>query len=292
VRDYQGGTSLIFKSVLMTENNFHATYLVTKWLDTFEQDHISVVLRESELPEPLLRERAIFHRNHKGEHSLSPRAEREVTRLYSDFGPTEAAMIEAFGVPAHTVTDAPDTAYLGKKINAPSVREWLARECSGPVKPFFFIFLDRMLAPWWIELAESRIINSHSAVLPVARGAHAIEQIAADRDFDRFSAAVGATAHYIDNGVDSGPVVGGARFSDPFRFNSIWDCKAHQFMLAYDVLIEVADQLRKRPGTVPLGARIEVDDTYPDFKFAEFTAQRRRQAELGYLAMRADATSN
>ncbi|KAA2254630.1 hypothetical protein F0L68_29815 [Solihabitans fulvus] len=280
-----------FRYFLMTENTFHASYLVTKWIDTFagSPGNAGVVLREAPLSAELRRARAEFHRQHQGRRELTSQAWRDLEQLYPGLSETERAMVAAFGVPAHTVAEEPNTVFIGRKANDASVKEWLADQCSGPVKPFFFIFLDRMLAPWWIDLTGSRIINAHSAVLPIARGAHAIEQIAAAQDVKRFSASVGATAHYVDTGVDSGPIVAGARFNDPFQFDSIWDCKAHLFMLAFDVLANVAKQLTERPSISPLGIVPDLTGSCRDFKFAEFTEERRRQAELGYLAMRENA---
>ena len=58
-----------------------------------------------------------------------------------------------------------------------------------------------LLRPTFLERFE-RIVNTHSAPLPEFPGAHPIEDVLA--------AGVGqtaATVHYVDEGVDSGPVI-------------------------------------------------------------------------------------
>lgn len=60
----------------------------------------------------------------------------------------------------------------------------------------------RIVGPTLLEKYEGRIINIHPALLPNFPGAHGIE--------DAFKAGVsetGVTVHYIDAGVDSGPVI-------------------------------------------------------------------------------------
>ena len=59
-----------------------------------------------------------------------------------------------------------------------------------------------LLRPSFLERFPERVINVHPALLPQFPGTHAIE--------DALAAGVpetGATVHYVDEGVDSGPVI-------------------------------------------------------------------------------------
>ena len=60
----------------------------------------------------------------------------------------------------------------------------------------------QLLRPVFLDRFPGRVINVHPALLPRFPGAHAIE--------DALAAGVtetGATVHYVDEGVDSGPVI-------------------------------------------------------------------------------------
>ncbi|MBO0882482.1 MAG: hypothetical protein J2P17_19545, partial [Mycobacterium sp.] len=147
------------------------------------------------------------------------------------------------------------------------------------------IFLDRVLAPWWIEFAEGRIVNAHSAVLPHARGMFALEQVAASGDIDRFRRCAGATVHFVDEGVDTGPIIRAERFANPFVFESIYDCKAASYLLAFDLLVGVVRDLLLRPDTVPAGI-VQSRAADRDFHSSEFDERRRLAAAEGYLLMK------
>ena len=60
----------------------------------------------------------------------------------------------------------------------------------------------RILAPDFVAAFAGRIINTHPALLPQFPGAHAVR--------DALTAGVsetGCTVHYIDEGIDTGPVI-------------------------------------------------------------------------------------
>jgi len=60
----------------------------------------------------------------------------------------------------------------------------------------------RILCPEFVAAFAGRIINAHPALLPQFPGAHAVR--------DALSAGVhetGCTVHYIDEGVDTGPII-------------------------------------------------------------------------------------
>jgi phosphoribosylglycinamide formyltransferase-1 len=60
----------------------------------------------------------------------------------------------------------------------------------------------QLLTPGFIERFRERIINVHPALLPAFPGLHAVEQALA------YGVKVfGVTVHFVDEGVDSGPVI-------------------------------------------------------------------------------------
>ena len=103
---------------------------------------------------------------------------------------------EAAGIPT-AVFDADE--YESREARDVDLAEWLrAREvdlvvCAGYMhlfrKPFF-------------EYYEGRIVNTHSAPLPEFPGAHPIEDVLAAGVPE-----TAATVHYVDEGIDTGPVI-------------------------------------------------------------------------------------
>ena len=94
-----------------------------------------------------------------------------------------------------------------------------------------------------LEAYPNRIINIHPAYLPEFPGAHAI--------LDAFEAHVkqtGVTVHYVDEGVDTGPIIQQRRLDiDPD-----WDLatlETHVHAVEYDlfwrVIKEVAEKIEK-----------------------------------------------
>jgi phosphoribosylglycinamide formyltransferase-1 len=59
-----------------------------------------------------------------------------------------------------------------------------------------------LLRQSFLERFPERVINVHPALLPQFPGAHAIEEALEARVRE-----TGATVHYVDEGVDTGPVI-------------------------------------------------------------------------------------
>ena len=281
------GRRLTAEFILLTEDTFHACYLVARWQEAFgdEPGCNGIALRAAKPADELLLARKAFHLQFGGQHTLDQSAWSQLERLYPCLDDADRAMVSAFGVPP-VLADYERPEFLGSDVNGQDAREWLAKQCAGRPELFILIFLDRILEPWWIEMTRSRIINAHSAVLPGARGIFAIEQVSASRDLEHFRSSAGATAHYVDAGVDTGPIILGERFADPFGFDSIWDCKVHSFSLAFDILIRLGQQLIARSGIAPTGTTQDPATIGPQFRRANFTPELRRQAASGYLEMR------
>jgi phosphoribosylglycinamide formyltransferase-1 len=242
---------------LVTEGAFHARYLVNRWTRRFN--------------------------NSSQIRGIALRAESAA--IAEPATETERIMLQEFGHPGELGCDQSSIVCLGTNLNAACARDWLKNLCAGRTL-FVFVFLDQLLAPWWISTTDSRVVNAHSAVLPFARGMYAIEQLAAQQDPDKFAEAAGATVHYVDNTVDGGPIIRAERLIAPFEYRSIWELKAYALMLAFDLLISVAERLISDPQAVPVGLQVPSVSLGPCFRAAQFDTTARRLADVGYAAMK------
>lgn len=60
----------------------------------------------------------------------------------------------------------------------------------------------RILSPVFIRAFQGRILNIHPALLPKYPGIHSIERAYQNHDLE-----TGATVHFVDDGVDTGPII-------------------------------------------------------------------------------------
>ena len=60
----------------------------------------------------------------------------------------------------------------------------------------------RLLSPQFVERYKNRIVNIHPSLLPKYPGTHAIENSYASDD-----KKLGITVHYVDSGMDTGPII-------------------------------------------------------------------------------------
>jgi phosphoribosylglycinamide formyltransferase-1 len=90
-------------------------------------------------------------------------------------------------------------AYATREERDAEMADWLAARgvelvvCAGYM---------HLLRPVFLERFPGRVVNTHSAPLPDFPGAHPIEDVLAAGVPE-----TAATVHYVDTGVDSGPVI-------------------------------------------------------------------------------------
>jgi phosphoribosylglycinamide formyltransferase 1 len=60
----------------------------------------------------------------------------------------------------------------------------------------------QLLSPAFVQRLRNRIINVHPALLPAFPGLEAVQQA-----LDHGSKVTGVTVHFVDEGVDSGPII-------------------------------------------------------------------------------------
>ena len=89
--------------------------------------------------------------------------------------------------------------YESREERDRAMAEWLAGHGGQLVVCAGYMHL---LRPTFLERFPGRIVNTHSAPLPDFPGSHPIEDVLAAG-----AKETAATVHYVDEGVDSGPVI-------------------------------------------------------------------------------------
>lgn len=273
---------------LLTDTKFLYCFLVDKWLREFaHHPGFGGVLVRAEPPDVALdAARRAFHDQHHGQRQLSSAMDETLGRLYPDFGTESRAAIARFGVPRHGFCHAERAIYLGANLNGDKARAWVAEHLAVD-EVWVFSHVGQILAPWWIEHSRGRLLNMHSAVLPFARGANAVQQIAALADEVRLRQVAGATIHYIDEGVDTGALIRAERLSEPLAHTDLWDLVAAIYDLGDSLYVRTARDIIEHPGRRPVGFRVAAEDQGPNFLRRDFSPQRRVEAEQGFATLRA-----
>lgn len=196
---------------------------------------------------------------------------------------SERALIRLHGVPETHVLSLPNTQSV-TDLHSIELLDGLEREsfkselCAG-------IFLDCLLKPRWLQIFENRIVNAHSAMLPHARGMHAIEQTAALGDIPRLMICAGASIHYIDHEVDMGQIIKTSSLVELWNLESIWEVKANSYLNAFRLLAEYMGNPKS------FSFKDTVPPPYfqpgPEYKLKDFTPEVSARAEATFLAMRA-----
>lgn len=132
----------------------------------------------------------------------------ELVCLMSDQPQAKALQkAEAYGIPARCFV--PKT-YENKAAFEADVAKWLQKQ---DIELIILSGYMRIVGPTLLEAYPGRIVNLHPALLPSFPGAHAI--------LDAYQAKVpqtGVTVHYIDEGVDTGPVI----IQEPVDIDPSW----------------------------------------------------------------------
>jgi phosphoribosylglycinamide formyltransferase-1 len=107
---------------------------------------------------------------------------------------------EAAGIPT-AVFAAGD--YESREERDVALAEWLQSQAVELVVCAGYMHLFR---PPFFDYYGGRIVNTHSAPLPDFPGAHPIEDVLAAG-----ASETAATVHYVDEGIDTGPVIAAER---------------------------------------------------------------------------------
>lgn len=273
---------------LLTESCFLNCYLLERWIKSFGKcsNFKGVLLVDKDSSQKTIQKRRFFHEEYVGQKKLNTKMDKTLQELYSGFDDTERSLIHLFGIPKCSTSYYDKTYFLGDDVNGDYAKKYLRTFYNNQNPPYIFMGIGTILKSWWIEMSKSKIINVHSAILPYARGIYSIENIAAVQDLQKFRQSVGVTVHYIDAGVDTGPIIRAKRLIDPFRFNSIWELKGCLFMMGFDLQIDVAKDIVNSQEAIPVGIIQNTNLRGPNFKKKDFTLEKQKQAEVGYLSMK------
>lgn len=104
-------------------------------------------------------------------------------------------LVDKFGVPFRHVSHEG----LTREQHEAAVLEELAR-----FSPEYIVLAKymRVLTPGFVDRYPQRIINIHHSFLPAFTGASPYRQA-----FERGVKIIGATAHYVNSGLDTGPII-------------------------------------------------------------------------------------
>ena len=121
----------------------------------------------------------------------------EVVAVGSDKPEAQAlARAQAAGVPTRSF---PNEAFADRAQRDVAMADWLAEH---GVELVVLAGYMQLLAPGFLARFPQRIINVHPALLPAFRGIGAIRQA-----LDYGVKVFGVTIHFVDEGVDSGPII-------------------------------------------------------------------------------------
>jgi phosphoribosylglycinamide formyltransferase 1 len=121
----------------------------------------------------------------------------EVAGVGSD-NPGAAALERARSAGIETATFSPDE-YEDREARDTAIGDWV--EASGAELLVLAGYMQ-LLSPSLVARLRNRIINVHPALLPSFPGLDAVQQA-----LDHGVRLTGVTVHFVDEGVDSGPII-------------------------------------------------------------------------------------
>jgi phosphoribosylglycinamide formyltransferase-1 len=121
----------------------------------------------------------------------------EIVAVASDKAGAQALeRARAAGVPEASF---PIARYPDRAARDTAIGEWLS---ARGVELVVLAGYMQLLSPSFLERFPGRVINVHPALLPAFPGLNAVQQA-----LDYGVKVVGVTVHFVDEGVDSGPVI-------------------------------------------------------------------------------------
>ncbi len=275
------------KFFLLAEYSFHPSYLISKWYETFrDYDGFGGIIVRANENEELHSSRMEFHNIHQNKKHLTDEEGEYLQSLYGGLSKSEKVMIQWYGVPYFAQNLSSHLFFLGEDINSELIKTWLLNKLEVEDNIFVFVFVDKILSPWWIKVTKGNLFNAHSAVLPYARGMFSIERMAYRGNVEKFQQAAGASIHYVDEGIDTGSIIKAVRIKNPFAFKSLPEVKAHTHNLAFDLLVQLAVEILDNPQNQPAGIKSDPSLLGPVFATKNYTSQVETIAEQNFLEMK------
>ena len=88
------------------------------------------------------------------------------------------------------------------RVDGPSTRSWSTHFAAYRVSWVALAGFMRIITPVFLDAFPGRVINIHPSLLPAFPGVNAQQQA-----YDAGVAVTGATVHFVDAGMDTGPVI-------------------------------------------------------------------------------------
>jgi phosphoribosylglycinamide formyltransferase-1 len=149
----------------------------------------------------------------------------------------------ATGIPAEVFRkeDYPDRAQRDAALG-----DWI--EARGAQLVVLAGFME-ILTPVFIQRFPNRIVNVHPALLPAFAGIRSIEQA-----IDYGVKVAGVTVHFVDEGVDSGPIILQEAFELPYP---------REIAVVAQRIHEIEHQLLPRAVSLIAGGKVSIDPSDP-----------------------------
>jgi phosphoribosylglycinamide formyltransferase-1 len=103
----------------------------------------------------------------------------------------------------------PAADYADRAARDEAMADWLER---GGVELVVLAGFMEILSPGFIQRFNGRIVNVHPSLLPAFAGVDSIRQA-----FDYGARVTGVTVHFVDEGVDTGPIILQEAFDLPYH---------------------------------------------------------------------------
>ena len=265
------------KFYIIVDDIFNNTYLIQKVFEKFSNCHefLGILFRSEN--QHLLQEKINFHQTYKGQKELSTEVVEQLANLYGGLTNAAKEMIKRYGIPELNQELLNKAKFLGNNLNSEKIKSWLESESEKYDSLEFFISIDQILKPFWLKY--SKVINAHPAVLPFARGMCALEQTLAKGDCEEVKKIVGATVHFIDEGVDTGNIITARRITAPFSSHSLADLKGRCYILSFDMLIEVINDRFSNLDSELVGITPNNELIGPNYFIKDFTPEFEKATE-------------
>jgi phosphoribosylglycinamide formyltransferase-1 len=181
---------------------------------------------------------AILNQLHGGEEGI------EVVGVGSD-KPDAGALHRARGADVETAV-FPSSEYEDREARDRALGDWIEERDADLVVLAGYM---QLLSPEFVSRFSNRVINVHPALLPSFPGIDAVQQA-----IDHGSKVTGVTVHFVDEGMDSGPII--MQRSVAVAESRNWDETEKEIHAAEHELL---------PETIRLIAagRVRIDETNP-----------------------------
>lgn len=131
---------------------------------------------------------------------------------------------------------------LSKKKQSHLLSSFLLKEFNSKEIDYVFCFGSKILKPILINSYKNKIINFHPSLLPKFPGLNAIDQAILNNE-----KVLGNTAHFIDEGIDSGEILLQTKinYSDYKNYDSVLDLQLEMLNVLWNTIETDVNKLKE-----------------------------------------------